>query len=66
MMGAVIAKGLKEGETVVIDGQLRVIPGRPVEVKAPAGTAAAGGKEGGKGKKKENKEEVKEPKDIRS
>ncbi len=33
---AVITKGLKEGETVVIDGQLRVVPGRPVEIKQPA------------------------------
>ena len=51
---AVIAKGLKEGETVVIDGQLRVIPGRAVEIKQPAGTAAttATGTEK-KGKKKD-------------
>jgi multidrug efflux system membrane fusion protein len=40
---AVIAKGLTEGETVVTDGQLRVIPGRPVEVKTPG---APGGKSG--------------------
>ncbi len=62
----VITKGLTEGETVVTDGQLRVIPGRPVEVKDPAG--AGGGARGGKagtgvkggetpsGKKKEKKE----------
>ena len=37
---AVISKGLKEGESVVIDGQLRVIPGRAVEIKQPVGTAA--------------------------
>ena len=35
---AVISKGLKEGETVVIDGQLRVIPGRAVEIKQPVGS----------------------------
>ena len=35
---AVISKGLKQGETVVIDGQLRVIPGRAVEIKQPAGS----------------------------
>jgi multidrug efflux system membrane fusion protein len=54
---AVVSNGLKEGETVVIDGQLRVIPGRPVEIKTPAGTAAGSGKggEGGKGKSKEAK-----------
>jgi len=50
---AVVTKGLKEGETVVIDGQLRVVPGRPVEIKAPAGTDAASSAKGkaGKGKK---------------
>jgi multidrug efflux system membrane fusion protein len=45
----VISKGLTEGETVVTDGQLRVVPGRPVDVKpatpaniaAPAAAAAA-------------------------
>ncbi len=63
---AVVTNGLKEGETVVIDGQLRVIPGRPVEIKAPVGAAAesgGGGKsgeggkggKGGKGKSKETK-----------
>jgi multidrug efflux system membrane fusion protein len=36
---AVISKGLKEGESVVIDGQLRVIPGRAVEIKQPPGAA---------------------------
>jgi multidrug efflux system membrane fusion protein len=38
---AVIAKGLSEGETVVIDGQLRVIPGKPVEIKTAEGAAGA-------------------------
>ncbi|MBC7369015.1 MAG: efflux RND transporter periplasmic adaptor subunit [Undibacterium sp.] len=45
---AVIAKGVAEGETVVIDGQIRVIPGRPVEIKSPDGGAKSGkGKKGG-------------------
>ena len=35
---AVISKGLLPGETVVIDGQLRVIPGKPVSVKESAST----------------------------
>ena len=35
---AIVSKGLKQGETVVIDGQLRVIPGRAVEIKQPAGS----------------------------
>lgn len=59
---AVITKGLKEGETVVIDGQLRVIAGRPVEIKTPTvstGPATAGGAKGGKEKKKASKEEIK-------
>lgn len=48
---SVVAKGLKEGETVVIDGQLRVVPGRPVEIKTPAGSTPAAGKgESAKGK----------------
>lgn len=38
---AVIAKGLSEGETVVVDGQLRVIPGKPVEIKTADGTSGA-------------------------
>ena len=32
---AVIAKGLSPGETVVTDGQLRVVAGRPVQIKPP-------------------------------
>ena len=57
---AVISKGLTEGETIVTDGQLRVIPGRPVEIKESAAAAAApsgagrDSKDGeGKGKKKD-------------
>lgn len=57
---AVIAKGLALDETVVVDGQLRVIPGKPVEIKESAPVAdgsSHGGKggEGGKSKKKEKK-----------
>ena len=55
----VITSGLKEGETIVIEGQIRVLPGKPVEIKEPvvAGGTDAGGKaEGRKGKKKEKKE----------
>ncbi|HEY8994987.1 MAG TPA: efflux RND transporter periplasmic adaptor subunit [Lacunisphaera sp.] len=37
---SVITSGLKEGETVVIDGQFRVTAGHPVEIKHPAGTDA--------------------------
>jgi multidrug efflux system membrane fusion protein len=57
----VISKGLAEGEVVVTDGQLRVLPGRPVEIKQPAAPATAGetpgrrggNRGGGKGKKQE-------------
>lgn len=55
---AVISKGLAEGETIVTDGQLRVIPGRPVLVKQPDAPAEDRGaaerpKGKGKGKKKD-------------
>lgn len=39
---SIILKGLTEGERVVVDGQLRVIPGRAVEIKQPIGTGTAG------------------------
>ena len=63
---AVIGKGLVEGETVVIDGQLRVIPGKPVAVKESNATGGGGrggkaggdGGKGGKGKKKDKKTET--------
>ena len=47
---SVIASGLAPGETVVTDGQLRVIPGKPVEIKN-AGVPVSG--ESGKEKKKQ-------------
>ena len=48
---AVIGKGLTEGETVVVDGQLRVIPGKPVDIKTPGATRGGGrGGTGGEGK----------------
>ncbi len=47
---AVISKGLTDGETIVVDGQLRVIPGRPVEIKEAGATGGGRGK-GGKGSK---------------
>jgi len=58
---AVVSSGLTPGETVVIDGQLRVVPGRSVEIKTPAtpggaakaGDTAAGPAQDGKRKKKE-------------
>jgi membrane fusion protein, multidrug efflux system len=43
---AVITSGLTAGETVVTDGQLRVVAGKPVEIKSPDGAPAAGGASG--------------------
>jgi len=37
---SVIAKGLAAGDRVVIDGQLRLLPGTRVEIKSPAPTAS--------------------------
>jgi multidrug efflux pump subunit AcrA (membrane-fusion protein) len=42
---AVIAKGLAGGERVVVDGQLRLVPGVRVEIRTPA-PPAPGGKRG--------------------
>jgi len=64
---AVIGKGLTEGETVVVDGQLRVIPGKPVDIKTPGATSGGGrgGKgaegKGGEGKNKKKDQEKKAP-----
>jgi multidrug efflux system membrane fusion protein len=56
----VVAKGLAPGETVVVDGQLRVVPGRAVQIRQPDAPATAGAparegggnREGGRGKGK--------------
>ncbi len=37
---AVVAKGLTAGETIIVDGQLRVVAGGPVQVKSPDNPAA--------------------------
>jgi multidrug efflux system membrane fusion protein len=34
---SVVASGLSEGETVVVDGQFRVVSGQPVEIKTASG-----------------------------
>jgi multidrug efflux pump subunit AcrA (membrane-fusion protein) len=39
--GVVIASGLAAGETVVTDGQLRLVPGSKDEVLSAEGAAAA-------------------------
>lgn len=51
---AVITKGLAPGETLVTEGQLRVVPGRAVDIRDPAGgprpaTRSAKGPKEGKG-----------------
>jgi multidrug efflux system membrane fusion protein len=48
---SVVSRGLVEGEVVVTDGQLRVIPGKPVEIKQTE-TPIAADAEHGKGKTK--------------
>jgi multidrug efflux system membrane fusion protein len=40
---SVIARGVKPGETVVTDGQLRLVPGAKVEVKEKEGSPKPGG-----------------------
>lgn len=56
---AVIAQGLSTGETVVTEGQLRVIPGRPVDIKSAdrprEPRAAADDPTGGKARRKQEK-----------
>ncbi len=59
---AVIAKGLAEGETVVTEGQLRVIPGRPVDIKDPAAISPKAGKKKDQGTKGPKDQETKAPK----
>ena len=49
---AVVTKGLAEAEVVVTDGQLRVIPGKPVEVKQADAPATDPKSEPGRGKGK--------------
>jgi multidrug efflux system membrane fusion protein len=57
---AVVTKGLNPGETIVVDGQLRVVPGRAVQIRQPDAPATAGApphggggtREGGRGKGK--------------
>lgn len=60
---AVVARGLSEGETVVVDGQLRVVPNRPVEIRETAAPAAKGGKGKADGKRKPTKDPASGPKD---
>jgi multidrug efflux system membrane fusion protein len=49
---AVISRGLSEGETVVVEGQLRIVPGGPLEIRNAPGTGSSeGGKKKAKGKK---------------
>ena len=47
----IVEKGLKPGEKVITDGQLRLTPGARYEVRVPGGGGAGGGDKGGKGGK---------------
>lgn len=58
---AVISKGLKEGEVVVTEGQLRVMPGGALEIRSANGELAPGGDGKAKSKSK-TKEKEKEKK----
>ena len=40
----VVERGLREGERVVTDGQIRLVQGAAVELKAPVGSVPAGGR----------------------
>jgi multidrug efflux system membrane fusion protein len=57
---AVISKGLAPGETIVIEGQLRVIPGKPVDIKEGAAPAGSGSGEGSAERAKSGKKSKKE------
>ncbi len=56
---AVVTKGLKDGEMVVTDGQLRVLPGKPVEIKT-ADVFVGGAKSDGEGKPGKKKDRAKD------
>ena len=62
---AVISKGLTPGETVVTQGQLRVIPGRPVEIKTP-GVRESGEKSGKEAKRGKSAAKSGEPSDAKA
>jgi multidrug efflux system membrane fusion protein len=53
---AVVTKGLKEGEVVVTEGQLRVMPGGALEIRPGPGEAAPAGEGKAKAKKVKEKE----------
>lgn len=50
--GIVIASGLREGDRVVVDGVLRVVPGKPVRVAEPGAKADRKDAPAGSGEKK--------------
>lgn len=55
---AVVSKGLKEGETVVTEGQLRVMPGGALEIRNANGEFAPGGESKAKSKAKEKEKKT--------
>ena len=58
---AVIAKGLAAGETVVIEGQLRVVPGRAVDIRDAAGGPRPAAKSGPGAKEPKGGKETAKP-----
>jgi multidrug efflux system membrane fusion protein len=44
----VVASGLKAGETVVLEGQLRLVPGAKVQIRTPGDRKGGGQGKGGK------------------
>jgi membrane fusion protein, multidrug efflux system len=52
---AVVTKGLADGETVVTDGQLRVTPGGPVQIKTNDSSNVPAGNHGGAGERAKGK-----------
>jgi membrane fusion protein (multidrug efflux system) len=51
----VVATGLHAGDRVVVDGVLKVVPGRPVRIAEPGSGAAGSASKGGPGKTGETK-----------
>ena len=49
--GILIASGLQDGDRVVVDGALKVVPGQPVKIAKPGSAASAKADEAGKAAK---------------
>ena len=49
--GILVASGLQDGDRVVVDGALKVVPGQPVKIAEPGSAASAKADEAGKAAK---------------